>query len=141
MGEYNLTGLAPGPTRLDLVHPDKLPHRREPLLLSPGESRELDEAVLLAGVSLTGHVFDEDDHPLDGAQIEARPTQRSGRLPILVSADPNGQFALRVPAGDYTLTIRASGYETQTIPLVRAMSGVALGPVRARLHRPAARAP
>ncbi len=142
LGEYSLTGLAPGPARLEFVHPDKLPYRREPLLLGPGESRELDEAVLRPGVSLTGRVLDEDGQPVDGAQVEARPTQRSVRLPVHVSTDPHGEFALRVPAGDYALSFRANGYQTQSNPLVRAMSGVALAPLEVRLRHspsPAAR--
>lgn len=137
MGEYSLTGLPPGPARLDFVHPDKLPYRREPLLLAPGESRELDEAVLLAGVSLAGQVTDEEGHPVDGAQIEAHPTPKSTRQPVQVSADVHGQFALRVPAGDYALTVHANGFQPLSVALVRAMSGVALDPVQARLRRAA----
>jgi uncharacterized GH25 family protein len=138
MGEYIITGVAPGPARLDFVHPDKLPYRREPLLLAPGESREIDESVLVAGVSLTGQVLDEGGQPIDGAQVEARPTPKPTRQLVSVSTDLHGQFALRVPAGDYAITIRAEGYQSQSVPLVRAMSGVALDPIQARL-RPSAR--
>jgi protocatechuate 3,4-dioxygenase beta subunit len=138
LGEFTLAGLAPGPARIEATHPDKLPFRREPLLLVPGETRELEDAVLLAGVSLVGRVLQEDGQPIKGARIEARPTGRLVRLPVYVASDAQGEFALRVPGGEYSLRARAAGFELGSLPVVRALTGLPRDPIELRLRRQAA---
>ena len=48
-GRFVITGLSPGRTRLEIRHAAKLPFRREPLLIAPGDERELGDLVMLAG--------------------------------------------------------------------------------------------
>ena len=48
------------------------PLRREPLLLAPGDARDLGDLVVSTGVVLSGRVLDQDGQVLEGAQVEAR---------------------------------------------------------------------
>jgi hypothetical protein len=120
-GHFALSGLTPGRSRLDVSPVDKLPLRREPLLLAPGDDRDMGTLVVLTGVVLSGHVLGQDGLALADTQVEAR-AQSKGTPPIRVTADSQGQFALRVPSGQYTISAQAKGYAPQTIPAVRALS-------------------
>jgi hypothetical protein len=119
-GHFILSGLTPGRSRLDVSPVDKLPLRREPLLLAPGDARDVGTLVVLTGVLLSGRVLGPDGLALADVQIEARAPGKAS-LPIRVSSDGQGQFALRVPAGQYSVSALAKGYELQTIPVVRAL--------------------
>ena len=119
-GRFVLSGLAPGRARLEISPVDKLPLRREPLLLAPGDDRDLGELVVLTGVVLSGRVLGQDDQRLDDVQVEARALGRSD-LPVRVPADSQGQFVLRVPVGQYTVSAMAKGHLPQTISMVRAL--------------------
>jgi protocatechuate 3,4-dioxygenase beta subunit len=103
-GRFSLTGLAPGRTRIEILHPDKLPLRREPLLLAPGDVRDLGDLTMLTGAALTGKVVDEQERPVEGAVVEAKLAGRTAHYPVRATTDANGQFFLRVPRGDYVLS-------------------------------------
>ncbi len=119
-GRFVLSGLTPGRARLDVAPADKLPLRREPLLLAPGDDRDMGTLVVLTGVVLTGRVLGANDVALAEVQVEAR-VQAKTAPPIRVTADSQGHFALRVPPGQYTVTAQAKGYVPQTVPAVRAL--------------------
>lgn len=120
-GRFVLSGLTPGRSRLDVSPADKLPLRREPLLLAPGDERDMGTLVVLTGVVLSGRVLGQDGLALADVQVEAR-AQAKGTPPIRVTADSQGQFALRVPSGQYSVSAQAKGYAPQTIPMVRVLS-------------------
>jgi len=71
-GHFEVGGLAPGRARLEVSPADKLPLRREPLLLAPGDARDLGDVVVSTGVVISGRVLDQDGQVLEGAQVEAR---------------------------------------------------------------------
>jgi protocatechuate 3,4-dioxygenase beta subunit len=103
-GRFDISGLSPGRARLEIRHPDKLPFRREPLLLVPGDQRDVGDLTVLAGATLAGKVVDAEDRPVQGAMVEARLAGKLARPAMRTTADGNGAFALRVPLGDYALT-------------------------------------
>jgi hypothetical protein len=119
-GRFTVTGLAPGRSRLDASPADRLPLRREPLLIAPGDSRDLGDLVVFAGVLLTGRVLDQGGQALDDVQIEARPLGKPPRPSIRASADKQGQFSLRVPVGEYQISAQAKTHVPQSISFVRA---------------------
>jgi protocatechuate 3,4-dioxygenase beta subunit len=102
-GYFTLTGLAPGRARLEIQHPEKLPLRREPLLLVPGDHRDLGELSMLTGALLSGRVLDQDGKAVEGALVEARLTGKKARPVLRATTDASGAFFLRVPLGDYVL--------------------------------------
>jgi len=103
-GKFSMGGLAPGRARIEILHPEKLHFRREPLLLVPGDVRDLGDLTVLAGVSLAGKVFDMEGLPAEGAVVEARIPGKNARPVLRTTADKNGGFYLRVPLGDYLLS-------------------------------------
>ena len=102
-GRFRITGLAPGRTRIEILHPDKLPFRREPLLLVPGDERDLGDLTVLAGATLSGRVLDEAGRPAEGALVEAKLAGKSGRPPVRAITDATGEFFMRVALGDYVV--------------------------------------
>jgi protocatechuate 3,4-dioxygenase beta subunit len=108
-GRFDISGLSPGRTRIEIRHPDKLPFRREPLLLVPGDAREVGDLTVLAGATLAGKVVDPEGRPAEGAVVEARLAGKIARPALRTTADGKGAFALRVPLGDYTLTAQTEG--------------------------------
>jgi protocatechuate 3,4-dioxygenase beta subunit len=121
-GRFEVKGLAPGRSRFEVAAPDKLPLRREPLLLASGDVRDLGDVVVPTGVVLSGRVLDQDGQALQGAQVEARVGRRPTSLPIRVTSDPQGQFFMRVPVGEYALAAQAKDHAPQVIAVVRAGS-------------------
>ena len=103
-GEFTITGLAPGRARIAILHPRKLPFRREPLLLAPGDVRDLGDVMVLSGASLAGQVLDEENRPVEGALVEARRAGRSSRPTVRMTTDRKGDFFVQVPLGNYALT-------------------------------------
>jgi protocatechuate 3,4-dioxygenase beta subunit len=101
-GRFVITGLAPGRTRLEVRHASKLPFRREPLLIAPGDDRELGDLVLLAGATVAGKVVDGDT-PVEGALVEARLSGNRGRPAVRATTDAKGEFFVRLPLGEYLL--------------------------------------
>jgi hypothetical protein len=120
-GRFEIRGLAPGRSRLEVSPADKLPLRREPLLLAPGDVREIGDLFVLTGVLISGRVLDQDGQVLEGAQVEARAAGKPVRPAIRVTSDPQGQFSVRLPAGEYLLAAGSRNYAFQTIPIVRAV--------------------
>jgi protocatechuate 3,4-dioxygenase beta subunit len=101
-GRFVIAGLSPGKARIEIRHPDKLPFRREPLLLGPGDRRDLGDLVVLAGATLTGRVM-EGDAGIEGALVEARPAGKPTHPAVRATADAKGEFSFRLPRGDYSL--------------------------------------
>jgi protocatechuate 3,4-dioxygenase beta subunit len=120
-GRFELRGLAPGRSRLEVSPADKLPLRREPLLLAPGDARDLGDLVVPTGVLLSGRVLDQDGQVLPGAEVEARAAGKPARPPSRVTSDPQGRFFIRVPVGEYALAAKAKDHALQAIPMVRAV--------------------
>lgn len=102
-GRFDISGLSPGRARLEIRHPDKLPFRREPLLLVPGDERDVGDVTVLTGATLAGKVVDPDGSPVQGAVVEAKLAGKGARPAMRTTADGLGAFALRVPHGDYAL--------------------------------------
>jgi hypothetical protein len=102
-GRFLLTGLSPGRTRIEILHPEKLPLRREPLLLTPGDVRDLGDLTMLEGVPLSGKVLDDEGQVAEGAVVEARRVGRTAHPVLRATTDGKGGFFLRVPRGDYLL--------------------------------------
>ncbi|HJX54834.1 MAG TPA: carboxypeptidase-like regulatory domain-containing protein [Polyangia bacterium] len=120
-GRFEVRGLAPGRSRLEVSPADKLSLRREPLLLAPGDVRDLGDLVVLTGVLVSGRVLDQDGLVIEGAQVEARAAGKPARPTIRVTSDQQGQFFVRLPAGEYLLAAGSRNYALQTIPIVRAV--------------------
>jgi protocatechuate 3,4-dioxygenase beta subunit len=120
-GRFEVRGLAPGRSRLEVSATGKLPLRREPLLLAPGDARALGDLVVPTGVLLSGRVLDQDGHVLSGVQVEARAAGKPARPPVRVTSDAQGQFSIRVPVGEYALAAKAEDHALQAIPIVRAV--------------------
>lgn len=123
-GGFLLTGLAPGRTRLEILHPDKLPFRREPLLLAPGDQRDLGELTVVAGALLSGRVLDPDGKGVEGALVEARVAGKKRHPALRATADATGVFALRVPLGEYALTAQNQSMMTAAHESVRVAADV-----------------
>ncbi len=115
-GRFDLTGLSPGRTRIEILVPGKLSFRHEPLLLVPGDVREVGDLTLLAGATLAGKVLDDEGQPVTGAVVEARLVGKSARPSLRTAADGKGEFFLRVPLGDYSLTAQTESL-ISAIPL------------------------
>ena len=113
--------MAPGRSRLEVSAADKLPLQQEPLLLAPGDARDLGDLVVPTGVLLSGRVLDQDGQVVQGAQVEARAARKPARPPVRVTSDPQGQFSIRVPVGEYALAAKAKDHAPQVIPIVRAL--------------------
>ena len=120
-GHFEVRGLAPGRSRLEVSAADKLPLQQEPLLLAPGDARDLGDLVVPTGVLLSGRVLDQDGQVVQGAQVEARAARKPARPPVRVTSDPQGQFSIRVPVGEYALAAKAKDHAPQVIPIVRAL--------------------
>jgi hypothetical protein len=102
-GRFAIAGLSPGRARVEIRHANKLPFRKEPVLLAPGNTRELGDLALQSGATLTGKVL-EGDAGVEGALVEARPTGKSTHPAVRATADAKGEFSLCLPRGDYWLT-------------------------------------
>jgi hypothetical protein len=135
-GEFLVTGLSPGRSRLQILPHDRLPLRREPLLIEPGEVLEVGTLTVHQGVLFDGTLQSPEGAPLDGVTIEARSFGRTGELPLRVSADVRGQFFLRVPVGRYALSAASVTLATQEAALIEATSAQSRLPVSLQLvHR------
>jgi hypothetical protein len=102
-GRFDITGLSPGRTRIEILHPEKIPFRRDPLLLVPGDARDVGDLTMQVGATLAGRVLDDASQPAVGAVVEARLAGKLVRPAVRTTADGNGEFFLRVPLGDYAL--------------------------------------
>ncbi len=99
-GRFLITGVSPGRTRVDIRHVDKLPFRREPLLLAPGDEREMGDLTLLAGATLAGRAV-ADETAVEGVLVEARPAGKPSHPAVRASTDARGEFFLRLHSGKY----------------------------------------
>jgi protocatechuate 3,4-dioxygenase beta subunit len=132
-GRFLIDEMPPGRLRVEITHPDRLPVRREPIQLGPGGRQELGDIVLQAGALLAGRVLDEAGHPIEGARVEARPTAKGP--PVRMASDHDGNFALRVPGGDYALVAAAPARAPGSWFAVHAVPGEPSRPIELRLPR------
>jgi hypothetical protein len=132
-GRFALDEMPPGRIRLDVVHPDRLPVRRDALALGAGERLDVGDLVLQAGALLAGRVLDEAGRPIEGARVEARP--RASGSPIRMASDHDGHFTLRVPGGDYALVALAPSRAPESLFAVHAVPGEPVKPIELRLPR------
>jgi protocatechuate 3,4-dioxygenase beta subunit len=102
-GRFVITGLSPGRTRIEIRHAAKLPFRREPLLIAPGDERELGDLILLAGATVAGRVL-EAGTPVEGAVVEARLAGKPLRPAVRATTDAKGEFFVRLPLGEYLVS-------------------------------------
>jgi protocatechuate 3,4-dioxygenase beta subunit len=103
-GRFEITGLSPGRTRIEILHSAKLPLRHQPLLLVPGDERDVGDLTMLAGATLAGKVLDDGGRVVEGAMVEARIAGKTKQPAVRATTDGNGEFFLRVPLGDYALS-------------------------------------
>jgi hypothetical protein len=103
-GRFEITGLSPGRARIEILHPAKLPLRREPLLLVPGDARDVGDLTMLTGATLAGKVLDDGGRVVEGAVVEARMAGKTKQPAVRATTDGNGEFFLRVPLGEYALS-------------------------------------
>jgi hypothetical protein len=134
-GRFQLDELPPGRTRLELQHPQRLPVRREPILLGAGGRQDLGDLVVATGAVLVGRVLDEAGRPLDGARVEARGQGKKGDGPFRVSTGTDGRFTLRLPGGDYSVVAVAPAHAPQSIFALHAVPGAPAPPLELRLAR------
>lgn len=66
---------------------------------------------------LNGYVSDWNGNPVQGAMIELRAgaNNTSGAVVAQTATDTEGAYNVRVPAGEYTLRMQATGYETSNV--------------------------
>ncbi|HEY5283714.1 MAG TPA: carboxypeptidase-like regulatory domain-containing protein [Polyangia bacterium] len=113
-GRFFISGLSPGRTRIEILHPAKLPLRHEPLLLAPGDERDVGDLTMQAGATLAGRVLDDSGRIAEGAIVEARIAGKPKQPAVRATTDKNGEFSLRVPMGDYALVARTGTLDSGT---------------------------
>jgi hypothetical protein len=139
-GRFDLAGLSPGRTRIEILHPTKLPFRREPLLLAPGDARALGDLTMLAGATLAGRVVDGEEKPVENALVEARLVAKGAHPAVRATTDANGEFFLRVPHGEYSLDAQTERFVSATSQTVRVRADASPEPCLLKLvPRPALR--
>ena len=131
-GHFGITGLSPGRTRIEILHPDKLPFRREPLLLAPGDVRELGDLTMLTGATIAGRVLDDGGRVTEGALVEAKLTGKTAHPAVRARTDASGEFFLRVPLGDYTLAAQTENLASPFPQAIRVL-GTAAEPFEIKL--------
>jgi protocatechuate 3,4-dioxygenase beta subunit len=139
-GRFSITGLAPGRTRVEILHADKLPLRREPLLLVPGDVRDMGDLTMLAGATLAGKVLDDEGRMAEGALVEARLAGKATHQAVRATADAKGEFFLRVPLGEYTLVAQTEKLVTPAAQTIRVRADVSVEDCVMRLQPRAAAA-
>jgi protocatechuate 3,4-dioxygenase beta subunit len=132
-GRFEITGLSPGRTRVEILHAAKMPFRREPLLLVPGDVREVGDLTMLAGAALAGKVLDDEGQPAGGAVVEARLAGKPVRPAVRTTADGNGEFFLRVPLGNYMLSAQTEKLASAAPLAIRAQVDVPANSCELRL--------
>ncbi len=109
-GSFAVEQVGPGPIVLRLIGEGWKP-LEEVINVPPGKDVAvvflMQKATTLPPASITGLVSAEDGKPV-AAQISIPEIN----LKLVASAD--GSFIIRVPAGSYTVTIEAPGFEAQT---------------------------
>jgi protocatechuate 3,4-dioxygenase beta subunit len=132
-GRFVLDDLPPGRIRLELAHPDRLPLVREPIMLGPGEQRDLGNLTEQAGAIIVGRVLDEAGRAIEGARVEARPAAKAPS--VRMATDRDGRFSLRVPGGDYALLALAPARAPRSVFALHAAPGSEAPPFELRLVR------
>jgi Carboxypeptidase regulatory-like domain len=131
-GRFVLDDVPPSRIRLELAHPDRLPFRREPILLGPGEYQDLGNLPLQPGAVIAGRVLDDGGRPIEGARVEARPAKGPA---VRMATDRDGRFFLRVPAGDYSLLALAPSRAPRSVFALHAAPGTRGAPFELRLMK------
>lgn len=135
-GRFALPDLLPGRYRLDASRGAHVSTRTGELPLAPGQRVDVGSVVLRDGVRVSGRVVDENDIPIEGAQISARPAEGKAGEPVVTLTDRGGQFGLAVPPGGYNLAVSAAGHVEQSTPLTTAgAAGTSPPPINVKLAR------
>jgi hypothetical protein len=64
--------------------------------------------------TLEGHVFDENNDPVEGATVNAQPVTEGNA--IEATTDPNGFYTMALVVGTYNVTASKLNYTSQTVP-------------------------
>jgi len=135
-GRFALPDLLPGRFRLDVSSGLHVSLRTGEWLLGPGQRIDVGSITLRDGVRVSGRVVDENETPVEGAQINARPADFKGADAVVTLTDRAGQFGLAIPPGSYNLAVSAAGNIDQTVPLnIPGAAGPPLGAINIKLTR------
>ena len=129
-GRFEVTGLAPGPTRVVAAALGYAPSAPARVQLVPGQPATVD-FTLSAGARVAGQVVDRaTTQPLDGARVSLE-GQGDDTFPVTPSTrtGPDGRFELSgVGAGPRSLFVVASGHHARLVS-VTLRDGETAGPV------------
>jgi protocatechuate 3,4-dioxygenase beta subunit len=135
-GRFALPDLLPGRFRLDVSRGEYVSLRTGEWLLGPGQRVDVGSVTLRDGVRISGRVVDDNDTPIEGAQINARPADLKGVDSVVTLTDRAGQFGLAIPPGSYNLAVSAAGNIEQIVPLaIAGPGGAPSGPINIKLTR------
>jgi len=147
-GRFTLRGLAAGDYSLEVRAPSFVPAMRDGVKVVAGESVDIGDVTLEAGVSVRGRVVDRDGAPVAGARVSLKP---AGMFSIRFGAEEqatlshlDGRFVLRgLAAGSQSLvaehpdfaraeatTRTEPGVEGQEVVLTLGKGGRIAGTVR-----------
>ncbi|HXT13368.1 MAG TPA: carboxypeptidase regulatory-like domain-containing protein [Candidatus Angelobacter sp.] len=77
--------------------------------LTAGQAVRYDFIALLATNQITGHVQDSTNQPVIGAQVVATATINGANFQTQADTDDNGNYALNVPNGLWTVSVTCQG--------------------------------
>jgi hypothetical protein len=131
--------------RLEILRANSVPFRGRPLMLAPGQDRDLGSIMLATAIPLMGRVLDADGAPVSGARIVARATV-TGAGPghgvpdgLYAVSDREGTFIIPLAAGDHAVTASLANH-ADVQAAVRVGPGPA-PPLTLRFGRPSASVP
>jgi len=135
-GRFTLTDVSPGRLLLEIVGTNSVPFRGKPLMLTPGQDRDLGTITLATAIPLGGRVLDAEDRPVVGARIVARAQGQGAGGPdgLYAVTDREGAFTLPLAAGDHTVTASLANQPPVQV-VVQVRSGAPPAPLTLRLPR------
>jgi len=135
-GAFELLGLpTDGPLGLDVRHPGFAPVERTPFTASEGQSTDLGEIALDAGLLLIGNVRAADGRPLAGAlvtlaELGAPSTAQGGPEPREATTGADGEYRFdHLAPRQFTVDAQAEGHAPRTATLALVF-GAATGNAR-----------
>ena len=101
-GHFTMRGLDARPVSLHVRHADYREHTAEPLVLTPGETRDLGPIALSDGGRVHGRVLDRDGRGVPSVVVLL--TNSTGSTVKRDSTDPEGRFAIGgLPPGTFNV--------------------------------------
>ena len=120
-GAFRFSGLRRGALRILCRAPHFVDASRR-VELQDEELRTDLEFVFASGAAIAGSVVGDDEAPIPGAEVRAKPLAGGATIRVLCEAD--GRFTVDgLTDGDYDLTARATGFRGDRQKPVRAHSG------------------